>query len=125
MQILQKIDADKQIIGAQEEKKVWFDGWEENLIDFKNTGHDVKSLTPKFVRPGNPVRLDQKYVLPKDNNFELNYINVYRTWFEKYFPSVENIYEFGCGTGFNLLRASEVFQKKIYMVQILFNRQLI
>ena len=35
MQILQKIDADKQIIGAQERKKVWFDGWEENLIDFK------------------------------------------------------------------------------------------
>ena len=31
---------------------------------------------------------------------------------EKYFSNVENIYEFGCGTGFNLLRASEVFPEK-------------
>ena len=100
LSILKKIDEDKQIIGSKERQKVWFDGWNENLKEFKNSGFKYEALVPKFVRPNNPIRL-------------LNFINVYRTWFlEKYFSDFENIFEFGCGTGFNLLRASELFPKK-------------
>ena len=88
LQILKKIDGDTQIIGAKEREKIWFDGWNENLIEFKNSGYSKNTLTPKFVRPGNPVRLNKKYVLPEDDNFELNFIKVYRTWFlEKYFST--------------------------------------
>ncbi len=113
LEILKRIDNDKQKIGADEREKVWFDGWNENLNEFKNSGYKYEALIPKFVRPNNPIRLNQEYVLPEDKNFELNFINVYRTWFlEKYFSDFENIFEFGCGTGFNLLRASELFPEK-------------
>ena len=74
---------------SDEREKVWFDGWNENLNEFKNSGYKYEALIPKFVRPNNPIRLNQEYVLPEDKNFELNFINVYRSWFlEKYFSEI-------------------------------------
>jgi hypothetical protein len=113
LEALQKIDSDEQIIGAKERDDVWFKGWDENLQMYINSGFDEKSLTPKFVRAGNPIRLNKKFVFPEDDNFELNYIEVYRQWYiEKYFNNAENIYEFGCGTGFNLLHVNRIFPNK-------------
>ena len=113
LEILKKIDKDKQVIGANEREKVWFDGWNENLQMFRESNFDVETLTPKFVRPGNPIRLNQSYIFPEDDNFELNFIQIYRLWYlENYFNDVDNIYEFGCGTGFNLLAANSLFPKK-------------
>jgi len=113
LEILKKIESDTQIIGAEEREKVWFDGWNENLQMFKESDFDEESLTPKFVRPGNPIRLNQSYIFPKDDDFELNFIKIYRLWYlEKYFSDVKNIYEFGCGTGFNLLAANSLFPQK-------------
>ena len=111
--MLLKIDSDKQIIGASERKEVWFKGGNENLQAYKERGFKEKSLTPKFVRPGNPIRLNQKFVFPLDDNFELNFIQIYRQWFiEKFFDQVDNVYEFGCGTGFNLLHVNKIYPKK-------------
>ena len=113
LEVLQKIDKDKQKIGEKSREKIWFDGWNENYIAYKDSGFLDESLVPKFVRNGNPVRLNQKYINPMDDQFELNFINVFRTWFlEEYFHDVDNIFEFGCGTGFNLIRASELFPEK-------------
>jgi hypothetical protein len=113
LEVLKKIKSDKQIIGAKERDNVWFKGWDENLQMYRESGFDESSLTPKFVRPGNPVRLNKKFVFPEDDNFELNYIEVYRQWYiENYFKDVENVYEFGCGTGFNLLHVNRVFPEK-------------
>lgn len=113
LEVLKKIDQDTQIIGAMERTEVWQKGWKENLDSFREGGFSEASLVPKFVRPGNPVRLNQQYVFPSTDKFELNFIDVYRHWFlEKYLSDVENIYEFGCGTGFNLLAASKIFPTK-------------
>ena len=113
LEVLFKIDRDEQKIGARGREKVWLDGWKENYSAYKESGFSDQALVPKFVRKGNPVRLNQKYVKPTDDQFELNFISVFRTWFlETYFSKVENIFEFGCGTGFNLIRASELFPEK-------------
>ena len=51
-------------------------------------------------------------VFPEDDNFELNFIKIYRLWYlEKYFSDVENIYEFGCGTGW-LTNSIRLYYKK-------------
>ena len=48
--------------------------------------------------------------------FELDYFRIYRLWlFEKYFKNYENIYEFGCGTGFNLLEGARLFKNKSFL----------
>jgi len=43
-------------------------------------------------------------------------INIFRNWyFKKYFSKTKNIYEFGAGTGHNLVELSKIFpEKKLY-----------
>ena len=111
--ILKRIDEDKQIIGAQDRTEAWSKGWQENLDQFLENEDNLESLVPKFIRPNQPIRLNGEYILPIDSEFELNFVKVYRQWFlEEYFADVNNIFEFGCGTGFNLVAASEIFANK-------------
>jgi len=113
LSILKRIDKDKQIIGAKDRTEVWSKGWQENLDQFLANTESSESLVPKFIRPNQAIRLNSKYILPVDSEFELNFVKVYRQWFlEKYFSDVDNIFEFGCGTGFNLIAASEIFPNK-------------
>ncbi len=115
-EVLLKIDMDTQVIGADERKEVWFNGWNENLQMYRESGFSEQSLTPKYVRPGNPIRLNKKFFYPADDNFEFNFIEIYRQWFiETFFGSMDAVYEFGCGTGYNLLHVNKVYpQKKIF-----------
>lgn len=116
LEALRKIKADKQKIGAPERTQVWQDGWNENLNMFRESDYDESALRPKFVRKGNPVRLNKKFIIPRNNDFELNFIEIFRHWYiETYFSDIEEVHEFGCGTGFNLLAINKLFsEKKLY-----------
>lgn len=110
MKILKRIEEDTQVIGHPNRKNIWQKGWKENLDKFIGGGSDESSLVPKFIRPLQPIRLRQKYIMPEDPQFELNYFNVYRNWlFKSYFAEIQNCYEFGCGTGFNLYELGKLF----------------
>ncbi len=111
--ILKRMDQDRQVIAAPERQARWNAGWAENLQEFIDSGHDVKKLVPKFIRPNQVIRLGQDYVHPSNPNFELDFLQVYRQWvFCNYLSASDTIYEFGAGTGFNLLSASELFPDK-------------
>ena len=115
LRILNRIDEDKQVIAGEGRQQVWFNGWQENLDAYIESNFDENELVPKFIRPDNPIRLEQEYVMPFDAKFELNFVHVYRQWFlENYFDAVKQVYEFGCGTGFNLLAASKIFDDKMF-----------
>ena len=110
LSILKRIDEDKQIIGAKDRTESWSKGWQENLDQFLANEDSLESLVPKFIRPNQAIRLNGEYILPIDSEFELNFVKVYRQWFlEEYFSDVDNIFEFGCGTGYILVAASEIF----------------
>lgn len=48
--------------------------------------------------------------------FELAFLRVFRIWlFKTYFEKVDTIYEFGCGTGFNLVELAQLFPRKAYL----------
>lgn len=112
IKILEKIKEDNQVIGEPKRKDVWQNGWQENLNDFIDSGYDLKALVPKYVRPNQPIRFMQKYILPHAPEFELQFFDVYRQWlFKTYFNDVDNCYEFGCGTGFNLVALAKLFPK--------------
>lgn len=86
--------------GARRHKQ-WEKGWAENLRS--------KSLIPRYFGKFNIVRWRQEFLKPVSKNFELNMLEVIQYWlFDKYLKSAKNIYEFGCGTGHNLLRVREV-----------------
>jgi len=113
LDILKRIDSDKQIIGSEERKDIWYKGWEENLNRFNKSGCDIEALIPNFIRKNQIIRYNGNYILPKNPLFELDYITIFRTWlFQKYFHDVRTIYEFGCGTGFNLVLIESLLKNK-------------
>ena len=94
----------------------WEKGWEDNLAKFVQSNFDLRELVPRYVRPDQPVRLNQDYVMPRDPRFELNFYTVFRHWlFRTYLPEGDAVYEFGCGTGYNLAILAALFpEKKLY-----------
>lgn len=113
LSVLKKIESDQQVIGAKERQSTWEKGWAENLQDFIESGYDLNKLVPKFIKPDQVMRLNGNYVLPSNPNFELDYFSVFRLWlFRKYLKGFDSIYEFGCGTGFNLAVLAQLYPEK-------------
>ncbi|MCU0666056.1 MAG: class I SAM-dependent methyltransferase [Candidatus Omnitrophica bacterium] len=113
LEVLMKIEADRQTIGAKERQETWNNGWGENLKDFIDSGYDLKMLVPRFIKPNKIMRYKQNYIRSVNKDFEFNYYNVFREWiFMTYFKDFRNIYEFGCGTGFNLVALSKLYPDK-------------
>lgn len=113
LEVLRKIESDTQRIGAPERTDVWYNGWGENLRLFEESGHELDSLHPKFIRPDQPIRFRGDYIYPSNPEFEYDYMTVFRLWlFEEFFGDCERIHEFGCGSGLNLALLREVFPEK-------------
>lgn len=112
IQIIEKIRKDSQVIASNSRTDVWEKGWRENLDAFRENPASDESLVPKFIRANMPVRWFKEYYKSDSENFELSYIEILRQYLiTKYFGDVENLYEFGAGTGFNLLHAHRIFPK--------------
>lgn len=113
LDVLKKMESDQQVVGAEERQATWEKGWQENLQDFINSGYELNKLVPKFIRPNQAIRLDRNYIMPSNPNFELDYFSVFKLWlFRKYLKEFESIYEFGCGTGFNLIVLAQLYPEK-------------
>jgi hypothetical protein len=117
IKIINKIIEDKQIVGSKNRKQKWYNGWNEAFKSYSRT-KNFKSLVPKFytARENKIFRLGGKFIKVKNPMFEVCMVNIFRNWyFKKYFSKVKNIYEFGAGTGHNLLELSKIFpEKNIY-----------
>jgi SAM-dependent methyltransferase len=117
IKVINKIIHDKQIIASKGRKQEWHDGWNEALRSYSKTKNS-KFLIPKFytARENKIFRLGGEFIKAKTPMFEVRMLNIFRNWyFKKYFSKVKNIYEFGAGTGHNLLELSKIFpDKNIY-----------
>ena len=114
--ILKRIDSLDLPSAGEERKGDWENGWQENLDDFIQSGHDVAALVPKYFKRNVPVRLLGDYVLPEDPDFVLNFTRLFRTWlFRRYLKDAGSIYEFGCGPASHLAWLAEEFpEKRLY-----------
>jgi hypothetical protein len=109
LRVLNTLDQNLEAAGKHRKQR-WEDGWAENLKEFQHSGYDLAALVPKFVRPHEIIRLKGEYVRSVSSQFEVNFVKILRFWmFKKWFHSVDHIYEFGCGTGHNLVDAAFVF----------------
>jgi SAM-dependent methyltransferase len=99
-------------VGAQR-AEIWESCWAENLNRYISADHNPDKLLPDFIRTGQPVRLRQQYVIPKAAGFEANFLQVCRAYlFDRFFKDVASVYEFGCGSGFNLVALADQFPGK-------------
>jgi hypothetical protein len=86
----------------------WEKGWGQNLDEFVvNRGE--KSVIPRYFGKYPVVRMDQEWIKPASKDFEYNMLGVILDWlFDSYMKKSRAVYEFGCGTGHNLMRLREV-----------------
>ena len=92
------------------DKKRWIEGWGENLKGFQQSSGDLEALLPKYIRPNMPVRLFGDFVKTEDPFFEKHWYEVFREWlFLTFFKGFDHIFEFGCGSGFNVARLAELY----------------
>lgn len=91
----------------------WEKGWQENLDAFIASNYDISKLSPKYISKYDISRLFSRYVKPLDKMFELNFYTVFRHFlFNTYFGPYKNIFEFGCGSGYNLAIMNKLFPDK-------------
>ena len=94
-------------------KERWEQGWSGNLEQFEKSNWDLEALVPKFIRPDQVLRIFREFVKPKDPQFEYHWYQVFRLWlFKTYLSQATAIYEFGCGSGFNLPVLAKLFPEK-------------
>jgi hypothetical protein len=92
-------------------KDVWQKGWGENLEEFEET-HSESALIPKYYHPDRVLRYKDNYIQPENPDFEYHFLEVLRAQLFAMFKDYNPIYEFGCGTGFNLLNLTRMYPKK-------------
>ncbi len=116
LDVFQTIDSGTLSKAGSAGKARWDKGWSENLEAFVASGYDLKALVPKYIRPRQPVRLDQHYVLPVNPAFELDWYEIFRPWFlGTYLEPFDCVFEFGCGSGFNLAALAQCAPGRRYV----------
>jgi hypothetical protein len=82
----------------------WESGWGQNLQDLKQNS-DVSKIIPKYFGKYNLVRWRQEIVAPVHKNVEYQMFGFILDWIsDELLGDFSDIYEFGAGTGGNLLR---------------------
>lgn len=95
-------------ISGKHRAKDWENGWTENKKLFLKE-KNARSLIPKYFGKFPYVRWNKNLIKTLNKDFEYNMLSLLEYQiFSKYFSNYKNIYEFGCGTGHNLLRVKEV-----------------
>lgn len=86
----------------------WEMGWGENLDLISRNPKDVGLIIPKYFNKYGAIRWRGRFIRPISEHFEYRSLAVIQDWlFDRYLRDANAIYEFGCGTGYNLLRARE------------------
>jgi SAM-dependent methyltransferase len=106
LEFLSALDSDLPVAGEHREQ-VWEKGWGENLNEF-TTSHKISDLRPKYFSKIPQLRWNQQWITPVDSQMELHLFELLLEHiFEHYLMDEDDVYEFGCGTGHNLLRIRE------------------
>lgn len=114
IEIIKKVENDRQNVLSKTRKKIWTSGWSENLSEYKKT-NSFLSLIPKYYinRPNKIFRLGAQLVKSNQKYFEWRMLEIYRLWFyKKFFKDIQNIYEFGVGSASNLNHLFKIFPEK-------------
>jgi len=113
LSILQKIDGFTKV--GEHRSGVWSDSWERVRKQYILSGCKIEALDPPFMGSTPIIRLNGDYAIPKDPAFEHHWFRVYRNWLFKKFlndEKINKVFEFGCGSGFNLVRIAQLYPHK-------------
>ncbi len=113
LEILTVLENEIKIVGPHRSND-WEIGWGENLKNYLGTA-DISEIKPKYFGKIPVIRWRQNWIEPVDQNLEIHLLELLQIQiFEEYIKSNDSVYEFGCGTGHNLLRLRQQF-REIYL----------
>lgn len=108
--LLKRIDArDFSMVGTGRAR--WDKGWQENLDALRETG-DLAALQPKYIRTGQPLRMDGEFIIPDDPNYHATWYEAFRKKFCDLLEPYDHIYELGSGSGFNVAYMAQRWPNK-------------
>ena len=106
--ILNKLDSFTKT-GAHRHE-IWESCWADARTAFDEADNNLVALDPTFLGAHPIVRIGGDFAKPRDPKFETHWFRVMRRWlFERFMPGASRIFEFGCGSGFNLAAAARLF----------------
>ena len=87
----------------------WERGWNENLEHYSQ-GPSAEAIIPRYFNKISLIRWQQRWIKPLNPKMEYEILGLLLDWlFELHLVDQKSFYEFGCGTGHNLIRAREQF----------------
>lgn len=90
-------------------QSIWELAWKAQVEKFSSKNFSRQSLIPDFMSATPIVRFQGRYIRPGHSQFEFELFDVFRSWlFQTYCQDTPVLYEFGCGSGFNLVALADV-----------------
>lgn len=108
LHILNTLEGEVSVAGPHRNKD-WELGWHENFQNYI-LNKDSTAIIPKYFDKHPIVRWKQNWIKSSSSSLEYDMFSTLIDWvIDTNLVSFESIYEFGCGTGHNLIRMRERF----------------
>lgn len=102
LEILKALESDLVMAGPNR-REAWEKGWDQNLAAYSET-KDLQSVVPKYFGKYPYLRWKQEFIRPKSIDMESQLLSlIVHQLMDKYLGNSGCLYEFGCGTGSNLV----------------------
>ena len=103
LRVLNALNSDLIQVGAHRSGD-WEKGWQENYENYKQS-KNLNDVIPKYFNKIPLIRWKQEWIQPNSPTMEYDMLGLIVNFItDSYLDNFANIYEFGCGTGHNLLR---------------------
>ena len=103
LRVLNALNSDLIQVGAHRSGD-WEKGWQENYENYKQS-KNLSDVIPKYFNKIPLIRWKQEWIQPNSPTMEYDMLGLIVNFItDSYLEDFSNVYEFGCGTGHNLLR---------------------
>lgn len=103
LRVLNALNSDLIQVGAHRSGD-WEKGWQENFENYKQS-KNLSDVIPKYFNKIPLIRWKQEWIQPNSPTMEYDMLGLIVNFItDSYLEDFSNVYEFGCGTGHNLLR---------------------
>jgi hypothetical protein len=109
LKLVQTVCSESLPLSGPARHPTWEEGWAENLRAFDVSKSGPELAEPRYYNKSPIVRWHGELYRIESDNYEYNMLKSLQYFiFYKYFRDVNDIFEFGCGTGHNLFRVADV-----------------